>query len=252
MAISGETLKAVTKPEDHPRIETSKIGVLLVNLGTPDGTDKTSMRRYLKEFLSDKRVIEWPRSIWLPVLYGIVLNTRPKKSGALYDKIWNWERNESPLRTYTRSQGEKLGAALASHSEIIVDWGMATASLRSSRSERLDRGLQAHSLMFPLYPQYSATTTATVNDKFFEALIKMRFMPATRTVPSYQDEAVYIDALATSIEKHYATLDFEPELLIASYHGIPQSYFKRGDPTPAIAGRRRGYCANGSAGARTS
>ena len=165
MAISGGDLAVVIKPEDHPRIETSKVGVLLVNLGTPDGTDKVSMRRYLKEFLSDKRVIEWPRALWLPVLYGIVLNARPKKSGALYAKIWNRERNESPLRTYTRSQGEKLGAALASHPEIIVDWGMRYGQPSIEQAlERLDNAGCKRILMFPLYPQYSATTTATVND----------------------------------------------------------------------------------------
>ncbi|SDO77981.1 ferrochelatase [Phyllobacterium sp. YR620] len=233
MAISDEARVAVRKPDDHPAIETSKVGVLLVNLGTPDGTDKVSMRRYLAEFLSDKRVIEWPRAIWLPVLYGIVLNTRPKKSGALYDKIWNRERNESPLRTYTRSQSEKLAAALSAHPNVVVDWGMRYGRPSIEEAlQRLDRQGCKRIVMFPLYPQYSATTTATVNDKFFEALVKMRFMPATRTVPSYQDEPAYIDALATSIEKHYASLGYEPELLIASYHGIPQSYFKRGDPYP--------------------
>jgi protoporphyrin/coproporphyrin ferrochelatase len=233
MAVSDEAMVTAEKPRDHPRTEASKIGILLVNLGTPDGTDKKSMRRYLKEFLSDKRVIEWPRAIWLPVLYGIVLNTRPKKSGALYDKIWNRERNESPLRTYTRSQGEKLGAMLSEYPQIVVDWGMRYGQPSIEEAlDRLDKAGCKRIVIFPLYPQYSATTTATVNDKFFEALIRMRYMPATRTVPSYQDEAVYIDALAASIEKHYATLDFEPELLIASYHGIPQSYFKRGDPYP--------------------
>ena len=233
MAISDEVRVAVEKPENHPRGDTSKIGVLLVNLGTPDGTDKVSMRRYLAEFLSDKRVIEWPRAIWLPVLHGIVLNTRPKKSGALYAKIWNRERNESPLRTYTRSQGEKLATALSAHAEVVVDWGMRYGKPSIEEAlQRLDREGCKRILMFPLYPQYSATTTATVNDSFFEALMAMRFMPATRTVPSYQDEPAYIDALARSIEKHYASLDFEPELLIASYHGIPQSYFKRGDPYP--------------------
>jgi len=233
MVMSGEVGVAISKPGDHPRIETSKVGVLLVNLGTPNGTDVTSMRRYLKEFLSDKRVIEWPRAIWLPVLYGIVLNTRPKKSGALYDKIWNRERNESPLRTYTRAQSEKLAASLAAHPDVIVDWGMRYGQPSIEEAlQRLDRQGCKRIVMFPLYPQYSATTTATVNDKFFEALTKMRFMPATRTVPSYQDEAVYIEALAVSIEKHFATLDFEPEVVVASYHGIPQSYFKRGDPYP--------------------
>ncbi|PRD57633.1 ferrochelatase [Phyllobacterium myrsinacearum] len=233
MVMSGEAGAAIIKPGDHPRIETSKVGVLLVNLGTPDGTDVTSMRRYLREFLSDKRVIEWPRAIWLPVLYGIVLNTRPKKSGALYDKIWNRERNESPLRTYTRAQSEKLAARLAAHPDVIVDWGMRYGQPSIEEAlERLDRQGCKRIVMFPLYPQYSATTTATVNDKFFEALIRMRFMPATRTVPSYQNEAVYIEALAASIEKHFAALDFEPEVVVASYHGIPQSYFKRGDPYP--------------------
>jgi len=233
MAISDEVRMAAKKPDDHPQSETSRIGVLLVNLGTPDGTDKASMRRYLAEFLSDKRVIEWPRAIWLPVLHGIVLNTRPKKSGALYDKIWNRERNESPLRTYTRSQSEKLAVSLSAYPGIVVDWGMRYGKPSIEEAlQRLDRQGCKRIVMFPLYPQYSATTTATVNDKFFEALIAMRFMPATRTVPSYQDEHVYIEALARSIEKHYASLEFEPELLIASYHGIPQSYFKWGDPYP--------------------
>lgn len=233
MAISGEAMVAIKKPQEDSCIETSKIGVLLVNLGTPDGTDKASVRRYLKEFLSDRRVIEWPRALWLPVLYGIVLNVRPKKSGALYDNIWNRELDESPLRTYTRAQSDKLAEALRQHPKIVVDWGMRYGQPSIEEAlQRLDKAGCKRVLMFPLYPQYSATTTATVNDKFFEALIKMRYMPATRTVPSYQDEAVYIDALAISIEKHYATLDFEPEVLIASFHGIPQSYVNAGDPYP--------------------
>ncbi|RST84817.1 ferrochelatase [Aquibium carbonis] len=218
-------------PADHPPVARPRVGVLLVNLGTPDGTDKTSMRRYLAEFLSDRRVIEWPRALWYPILYGIVLNTRPKKSGALYDKIWNREKNESPLRTFTRSQAEKLADALSDQSHVMVDWAMRYGN--PSIASVLDRMTKAgcdRIVMFPLYPQYSATTTATVNDKFFEALVAMRWMPAVRTVPAYHDEPVYIDALARSIEKHLATLDFEPEVVIASYHGIPQSYFKRGDP----------------------
>ncbi len=218
-------------PVDHPPVAKPRVGVLLVNLGTPDATDKASMRRYLAEFLSDRRVIEWPRALWYPILYGIVLNTRPKKSGALYDKIWNREKNESPLRTFTRSQAEKLADALSGESHVMVDWAMRYGN--PSIASVLDRMTKAgcdRIVMFPLYPQYSATTTATVNDKFFEALVAMRWMPAVRTVPAYHDEPVYIDALARSIEKHLATLDFEPEVVIASYHGIPQSYFKRGDP----------------------
>ncbi|MEF2072880.1 ferrochelatase [Consotaella aegiceratis] len=218
-------------PQGHPAVQQPKVGVLLVNLGTPDGTDYAPMRRYLREFLSDRRVIEWPRAVWYPILHGIVLNTRPKKSGAAYDLIWNKERNESPLRTFTRSQGEKLAERLAGHAEIAVDWAMRYG--KPPVSERVDaliaRGCD-RILCFPLYPQYSASTTATVNDVFFAHLMSKRWMPAARTVPPYHDEPVYIDALARSIETHLANLDFEPEKVIASYHGIPQSYFRKGDP----------------------
>lgn len=208
-----------------------KVGVLLVNLGTPEGTDYWPMRRYLSEFLSDRRVIEWPRIIWYPILQGIVLSRRPRASGALYAKIWNYERNESPLRTFTRAQGEKLAAALSGHPKVIVDWAMryGVPSIETVTKSLTDRGCD-RILMFPLYPQYSATTTATVNDKFFQALMKMRYQPAVRTVPAYPDEPVYIEALAASVERHLAGLDFEPEVVIASYHGIPKSYSHRGDP----------------------
>jgi ferrochelatase len=218
-------------PIEHPPIPAPKTGVLLVNLGTPDGTDFSSMRRYLAEFLSDRRVIEWPRAIWYPILYGIVLNTRPKKSGAAYASIWNTDRNESPLRTFTRSQADKLAAALAGIDHVMVDWAMryGNPSIESIVKRMMEAGC-TRIVMFPLYPQYSATTTATVNDKFFEALMKMRFQPAVRIVPPYHDEPAYVDALARSIETHLAGLDYEPEVVIASYHGIPQSYFKNGDP----------------------
>ncbi len=208
-----------------------KVGVLLVNLGTPDGTSYAPMRRYLAEFLSDRRVIEWPRLFWYPILYGIVLNTRPKRSGALYDRIWNREKNESPLRTYTRAQGEKLAVALKDHPNVIVEWAMryGQPSIEEVTDRLLKQGCE-RIVMFPLYPQYSATTTATVNDKFFEVLMKKRFMPAVRTIPSYEVEPVYIEALAQSIEKHLATLDFKPEVILASYHGIPKSYSDKGDP----------------------
>lgn len=218
-------------PADHPPVKIGKVGVMLVNLGTPDGTDKVSMRRYLKEFLSDKRVIEWSRLFWYPILYGIVLNTRPKKSGKAYEQIWNKELNESPLRTFTRAQGEKLAVALKDHDHVIVDWAMryGNPSMESVLTKLREQGCE-RVLCFPLYPQYAAATTASVNDKFFEALVKTRYMPAVRTVPQYHDEPVYIEALARSIEKHLASLSFEPEIVIASYHGIPQSYFKKGDP----------------------
>lgn len=218
-------------PTGHPAVAIGKVGVMLVNLGTPDGTDYRSMRRYLAEFLTDSRVIEWPKALWYPILYGIVLNRRPQKVGKAYEEIWNKERDESYLRTYTRSQAEKLAAALTDHPEVVVDWGMrygkpsieATVTrLREAGADRI--------LCFPLYPQYAAATTATVNDKFFEALMKTRFMPSARTVPAYHDEPVYIEALARSIETHLAGVDFEPEAIIASYHGIPKSYFDKGDP----------------------
>lgn len=236
MTMSTTVAKGGTKalgplPSDHPPVRIGKVGVMLVNLGTPDGTDFASMRRYLREFLSDRRVIEWPRAVWYPILYGIVLNTRPKKSGAAYDEIWNKELDESPLRTFTRSQSARLADALKAHEHVVVDWAMryGNPSIESVLDRLTAEGCE-RIVMFPLYPQYSATTTATVNDKFFEALSKRRWMPAVRTVPAYHDEPVYIEALARSIERHLAALDFEPQVVIASYHGIPKSYFERGDP----------------------
>lgn len=218
-------------PDGHPPVRIGKVGVLLVNLGTPDGHDKRNMRKYLEEFLTDKRVIEWPKAIWYPVLYGIVLNTRPKKSGAAYESIWNKELDESPLRTITRSQSDKLAAMLSGETDVIVDWGMryGNPSIASRLDVLREQGCE-RIVVFPLYPQYSAATTATVNDKTFEALMKMRWMPALRTVPPYHDDPAYIEALAVSIENHLAKLDFEPEKVIASYHGIPKSYFEKGDP----------------------
>jgi protoporphyrin/coproporphyrin ferrochelatase len=236
-------------PAGHRPAKARKVGVLLVNLGTPDGTDFASMWRYLREFLSDPRVIELNKAIWYPILYGLVLTTRPRKSGANYAKIWNREKDESPLRTYTRSQSEKLSEALADHPEIVVDWGMRYGSPSiESAVLRMEAGGVDRIVMLPLYPQYSATTTATANDKFFRALMKMRDMPAIRSVPAYYDEPVYIEALSRSIERHLASIDFEPEVVIASYHGIPKAYFERGDPyhchcqkTTRLLGERLGW-----------
>ncbi|TIN20012.1 MAG: ferrochelatase [Mesorhizobium sp.] len=218
-------------PAGHPPVAAGKIGVMLVNLGTPDGTDFKPMWRYLREFLSDPRVIELNRAVWYPILYGLVLTTRPKKSGANYARIWNREKNESPLRTYTRAQGEKLAEALRDQPEIVVDWAMryGNPSTESVAKKLVEQGCD-RILSFPLYPQYSATTTATANDQLFRALMKMRRAPAIRSVPPYYDEPVYIEALARSIERHLATLDFEPEVVITSYHGIPKPYFEKGDP----------------------
>ena len=219
------------KPADHPPVKHGKVGVLLVNLGTPDGTDYTSMRRYLTEFLTDRRVIEWSRVFWYPILFGIVLNTRPGKVGKAYETIWNKDRNESYLRTYTRSQAELMAEALKDHSNVVVDWAMRYGQPSiASRMEHLQKEGCERIVLFPLYPQYAAATTATVNDKAFETLLKMRWQPALRTVPPYHDDPAYIDALAVSIEKHLATLDWEPEKVLTSFHGIPKSYFEKGDP----------------------
>ncbi|BCH30885.1 ferrochelatase [Mesorhizobium sp. L-8-10] len=208
-----------------------KVGILLVNLGTPDGTDFGSMWRYLREFLSDPRVIELNKLVWYPILYGLVLTTRPARSGANYAKIWNRERDESPLRTYTRAQSEKLAATFAARPDIVVDYGMryGNPSIASAVTRMKAAGCD-RILTFPLYPQYSATTTATANDKLFRALMTMRDAPAVRSVPPYYNEPVYIDALARSVEGHLAGIGFEPEVVIASYHGIPKPYSDKGDP----------------------
>lgn len=218
-------------PANHPPVRFGKVGVLLVNLGTPDGTDYTSMRRYLREFLSDKRVIEWSRLFWYPILYGIVLNTRPGKVGKAYEKIWNKDLDESYLRTYTRNQAELMAKSFGDLENVRVDWAMRYGQPSiASKIEELQKDGCEKILLFPLYPQYAAATTATVNDEAFKALLKMRWQPALRTVPQYADDPVYIEALANSITTHLATLDWEPELVLTSFHGIPMSYFQKGDP----------------------
>jgi ferrochelatase len=218
-------------PANHPKVSFGKVGVLLVNLGTPDGTDYRSMRRYLAEFLSDRRVIEWSPLYWYPILYGIVLNKRPQKVGKAYQTIWNNELNESYLRTYTRNQSDALSTALSELPNVVVDWAMRYGN--PSIASRID-ALKAKGcekiLLFPLYPQYAAATTATVNDKAFKHLMTLRWQPAVRTVPPYHDDPTYIEALANSIEQHMAKLEWKPEKIIASFHGIPQSYFEKGDP----------------------
>ena len=205
-------------------------GVLLVNLGTPAATDNRSVRRYLGEFLSDRRVIEANPLVWQPILRGIVLNTRPRKSAANYKRIWNGARNESPLRTYTRSQAEQLDARLATE-RIPVEWGMryGTPTTAGAIDRLIARGCD-RILLLPLYPQYSATTTATANDQAFRALMRLRRQPALRTMPSFPDDPAYIEALATSVRRRLGELDWTPEVLIASFHGLPVEYVQRGDP----------------------
>jgi ferrochelatase len=209
-----------------------RIGVLLLNLGTPDATDYWSMRRYLKEFLSDRRVIEEPRLKWWPILNLIILSVRPQRRGRDYEKIWNRERDESPLKTVTREQAEKLAAALGDE-RIAVDWAMrygnpsVAAGVKRLQDEGCDRVL-----LVPLYPQYAAATTATACDHAFRALMRLRWQPAVRVAPPYYDEPAYIDAVAASMREHLARLDFEPEALIVSFHGMPEKYAAQGDPYP--------------------
>jgi len=218
------------KPPDHPPVPPRRIGVLLVNLGTPDATDYWSMRRYLKEFLSDRRVIEENRVKWWLILNLIILTVRPGRKGRDYDKIWNKERDESFLKTITRAQAEKLTAILPDRS-LLIDWAMRYGN--PSIASRLD-AMQAAGcdriLVVPLYPQYAAATTATVCDKAFEALTHMRWQPALRIAPAYFDQSVYIDAIAASLEQALAKLPFTPDVIIASFHGMPEEYLRKGDP----------------------
>ncbi len=208
-----------------------KIGVLLLNLGTPDGTGYWAMRRYLHEFLSDGRVIEEPRWKWWPILNLMILTTRPSAKGRDYEKIWNKELDEGPLKTITRSQAEQLSQRLSSLPNVIVDWGMRYAN--PSTESRL-KWLQSQGceriLLLPLYPQYAAATTATACDSAFRTLMKMRNQPSVRVAPAYYDNAVYIEALAKSMEEHLGKIDFVPEKIIATFHGMPEKCRELGDP----------------------
>ena len=211
-----------------------RIGVLLVNLGTPDATDYWSMRRYYKEFLSDRRVIEENPLKWWLVLNLIILTVRPTRRGRDYDKIWNKERNESPLKTITRSQSNQLEEIFAKlDTRICVDWAMRYGSPSiASRLAALAEQSCERILLVPLYPQYAAATTATVCDEVFRALTAMRFQPALRVAAPYYAEPVYIDAIAASLTAALAKLPFNPEVIIASYHGVPEDYAAKGDPYP--------------------
>ena len=219
------------RPVEHCHVASGKIGVLLLNLGTPDGTGYWPMRRYLKEVRSDRRVIEVPRLIWWPLLNGLILTKRPAAKGRDYQKIWNTERDEGPLKTISRAQAEKLGTALGGHPNVVVDWAMRYAN--PSTGSRI-AALQAQGcdriLLVPLYPQYAAPTTATAADQAFRALMRMRWQPAVRVAPPWHDEPVYIDALARSVRAHVAALGHEPEVLLASFHGMPRAYLDKGDP----------------------
>lgn len=220
-------------PADHPPVRFGRVGVLIANLGTPDGHDYWSMRRYLNEFLSDRRVIDYSPWLWQPLLQLVILTKRPFSSGANYRRIWNEEANESPLMTITREQTEKLRARLAARfgAGVEVDFCMryGNPSTPSKVQALIDKGCD-RILFFPLYPQYSGATTGTANDRFFRALMQARWQPAARTVAAYYDHRAYIEALALSVETTYAGLEQRPDVLVASYHGVPKRYLMEGDP----------------------
>lgn len=220
-------------PDGHPPLPGPRVGVLLTNLGTPDATGYWPMRRYLKEFLSDRRVIEVNRVLWTILLNTVILTRRPFSSGAAYASIWNKERDESPLRTITRAQSDKLAAQLEARfgDRVLVDWGMRYGNPPvGERIEALAAQGCSRILLFPLYPHYSAATTGTACDQAFRALMDMRWQPTLRVVPPYHDDPGYIAALAGSIQAHLAGLDWTPDTVVASYHGLPQEYFDKGDP----------------------
>jgi len=221
------------RPADHPQIPAPKTGVLLANLGTPDHYSYWPMRRYLGEFLSDKRVIDYPAWKWQPLLQLIILTKRPFSSGAAYRSIWNEARNESPLMTITKAQTAKIATALKTrHGDgVMVDFCMryGNPSTHSKVREMVAAGCQ-RILFFPLYPQYAGATSATANDQFFRALMDETWQPASRTVTAYFDHPRYIDALARSVERAYGGMAQKPDILVCSYHGMPLRYLMQGDP----------------------
>ncbi|KQN80834.1 ferrochelatase [Sphingomonas sp. Leaf67] len=214
-------------PLNHPAIPKRRVGVLLMNLGTPDDPSPRSVKRYLAEFLSDRRVVELPAIAWQPILRGIILNTRPKKSAHAYQQVWS-ERG-SPLAAITRAQSDAMQGAFGE--EVIIDWAMRYGNpsiatrIETMRQQGCDRILLA-----PLYPQYCAATTATANDKAFAHLATLRWQPAIRTLPPYYDDPLYIDALVTTLREDLAKLAFEPDAIVASFHGMPKRTLALGDP----------------------
>lgn len=215
------------KPADHPPVKHGRIGVLLINLGTPDAPEAAAVRRYLAEFLSDPRVIEIPRLAWLPILHGIILRTRPKKSAHAYKQVWTEEG--SPLAAITKRQAQALQQQIGDG--VLVDYAMryGNPGIASVLTRMTEAGCE-RILAAPLYPQYCAATTATAVDAVFATLAGMRWQPTLRTLPPYHDDPLYIDALTASIERQLAALDFEPQRLLLSFHGMPQRTLELGDP----------------------
>ena len=215
---------------NHPKINYGKTGVLIVNLGTPNSTNWFDIRKYLKEFLSDRRVIEVNPIVWQLILNLFILNFRPSKTAKAYKEIWMKDQNMSPLRYYTQNQSTKLSRVFKDE-EIIIDFAMryGDPSILSKMNELQKKGCE-NIIVLPLYPQYAAATTATVCDEVYRSLMKMRWQPSLQIIPHYESEPLYIDALVNSIEKKITEINWKPDLIISSYHGIPKSYFAKGDP----------------------
>ena len=215
---------------DHPKVKYGKTGVLIINLGTPDSTSWFDIRKYLKEFLSDRRVIEVNPIIWQIILNVFILNLRPSKTAEAYKKIWMKEENMSPLRYYTLNQSKKLKNKI-NDENIIIDYAMRYGNPSiSSKMSKLQQDGCENVVILPLYPQYAAATTATVCDEVYRTLMKMRWQPSIQIIPHYESEPLYIEALVNSLNKKISEIKWVPDLIIASYHGIPKKYFDKGDP----------------------
>ena len=216
--------------KEHPNVSFGKTGVLLINLGTPDTTNWWDIRRYLKEFLSDRRVIEVNPFIWQIILNLFILTFRPSKTAKAYKKIWMKDVNKSPLRFYTEMQTKKLSEKLEKEN-LIIDFAMryGNPSIKSKIEDMQKKGCEKL-IILPLYPQYASPTSATVCDEVFRVLMKMRWQPSIQIIPHYESEPLYIDALVNSINKKLSEIDWSPDIIVASYHGIPEKYFKKGDP----------------------
>ncbi len=214
----------------HPKIKFGKTGVLLINLGTPDSTKWLDIRRYLKEFLSDRRVIEVNPILWKIILNLIILTFRPSKTAKAYKKIWMRDKNMSPLRYYTQVQSLKLNKKIG-NDKLIVDYAMryGQPSIKSKIKDLKEKGCE-NLVILPLYPQYAAATTATVCDEVYRSLIKMRWQPSLQIIPHYESEPLYINAISKSIETKISQINWKPDIIMASYHGIPKKYFEKGDP----------------------
>ncbi|MGY9045617.1 ferrochelatase [Puniceibacterium antarcticum] len=230
---TNSAVRPAHAPMDHPKVTSGKVGILVANLGTPDNYDYWSMRRYLNEFLSDRRVIDYSPWLWQPLLQLVILTKRPFSSGKNYKSIWNEEAGESPLMTITKNQTAALAESMKARygDQVMVDYCMRYGNPSTKSKVRAMVEAGCHKILFfPLYPHYAGATSATANDAFFRALMEEQWQPTARTVDPYFEHPLYIEALAQSIETAYAKLDKKPDILCCSYHGVPKRYLMEGDP----------------------